>query len=89
MTMFSLSDKQQQKLNTWLEVQEKAFLEKQKLSMSASDWKHLTLDGKYPYYGTISGAIKYIFYPTSIGVVVKVEYTPTGDIIDLTDYDEW
>jgi len=89
MTAFSLTPKQQQKLNVWLEEQEKILLQKQKLSMSESDWKDLTSDGEYPYYGAIGGGIQYIFNPTSIGVAVSVKYLPTGEEIDLTDYDEW
>jgi hypothetical protein len=89
MTAFTLSLKQEQKLNVWLEEQEKILLQKQKPSMSESDWKDLTSDGEYPYCGAIGGGIQYIFNPTSIGVGVRVKYLPTGEEIDLTDYDEW
>jgi hypothetical protein len=89
MTAFTLSLKQEQKLSVWLREQEKILIQKQKLSMSESEWKHLTSDGKYPYYGAIGGGIQYIFNPTSIGVAVRVKYLPTGEEIDLTDYDEW
>ena len=89
MTAFTLSLKQEQKLNVWLKEQEKILLQKQKLSMSESEWKHLTCNGEYPYYGAIGGGVQYIFNPTSIGVAVSVRYLPTGEEIDLTDYEEW
>jgi hypothetical protein len=89
MITFSLNLKQEQKLRSWLKEQEKILIQKQKLSMSESDWKDLTCDGEYPYYGTIGSGIQYIFNPTSIGVAVRVRYLPTGEEIDLTDYDEW
>ena len=42
-----------------------------------------------PYYGAIDGAYTYSFSPTSLGCVVKVRNTVTGDEIDLTDYSHW
>ena len=89
MTIFSLTSEQEHKLKIWLEEQEKFLLQKQKNIMSESEWRDLTSNGEYPYYGAIGGGIRYMFNPTSLGVVVKVEYTPTGEQIDLTDYDQW
>jgi hypothetical protein len=89
MTAFSLNLKQEQKLKIWLQEQEKILLQKQKHSMNETEWKDLTSNGEYPYYGAIGGGIQYIFNPTSIGVAVSVKYLPTGEEIDLTDYDEW
>jgi len=42
-----------------------------------------------PNYGPISGAYKYSFLPTSLGMVIKVENVVSGDIIDLSDYEDW
>ena len=42
-----------------------------------------------PYYGAIGGAYTYSFSPTSLGCVVKVRNSVTGDEIDLTDYSAW
>jgi hypothetical protein len=42
-----------------------------------------------PVYGAIQGAYVYSFVPTTLGLVVKVENTETGDSIDLTNYDNW
>jgi hypothetical protein len=89
MITFSLTPNQEEKIRIWLEKCEAEFVQKQKLSMSESEWKYLTSDGKYPYYGAIGGAVQYIFIPTSIGVAVKAKFTPTGEEINLTDYDEW
>ncbi len=111
---FSLTEKQEEKLNVWLQEKESTLIElvkngykplsfpyfallllfDKKLQISFNvftpqDWHLLTNGGKYPYYGAIAGAVQYIFTPTSIGVAVKVKYTPTGEEINLTDYDEW
>ena len=42
-----------------------------------------------PYYGPTGGAYKYSFIPTSVGIVIKVENVVSGDIIDLSDYEDW
>ena len=42
-----------------------------------------------PYYGVSDGAYEYSFVPTSIGIVIKVKNLVSGDIIDLTDYEDW
>jgi hypothetical protein len=39
-----------------------------------------------PYYGAIQGAYVYRFVPTTMGLIVKVENTESGDVLDLTDY---
>ena len=42
-----------------------------------------------PWYGVTQGAYVYAFVPTTVGLVIKVENTETGDSIDLTDYSEF
>lgn len=42
-----------------------------------------------PYHGAIGGAYTYSFTPTSLGCVVKVRNSMTGDEIDVTDYEAW
>jgi hypothetical protein len=39
-----------------------------------------------PYYGAIQGAYVYRFVPTTMGLIVRVENTETGDVLDLTNY---
>jgi len=39
-----------------------------------------------PYYGAIQGAYVYRFVPTTMGLIVKIENTETGDVLDLTNY---
>jgi hypothetical protein len=43
-------------------------------------------DEAVPYYGAIQGAYVYRFVPTTMGLIVKIENTETGDVLDLTDY---
>lgn len=86
---FSVSEKQQERLNTWLKEQEKILLKKQKATMLEEDYLHLTNNGEYPYYGAIGGGIEYIFVPTSIGTALRVKFMSSGQEINLTDYENW
>ena len=43
-------------------------------------------DDAVPYYGAIQGAYVYRFVPTTMGLIVKIENTETGDVLDLTNY---
>ncbi len=42
-----------------------------------------------PDYGVSGGAYEYSFVPTSIGTVIKVENVVSGDMIDLSEYEDW
>jgi len=44
---------------------------------------------RFAFYGSIGGGYKYEFIPTSIGTVILVTNTITGDQIDLTEYHKW
>jgi hypothetical protein len=39
--------------------------------------------------GAIGGQFTFKFIPTTIGTIVKVQYYPTNDEIDLTNYDDF
>lgn len=39
----------------------------------------------FPNYGASGGAYSYIFTPTSIGTIIKVKNSITGDTLDLTE----
>ncbi len=39
--------------------------------------------------GAIGGIYTYRFTPNSLGMVVTVMHNLTGDIIDVTNFDEW
>lgn len=41
------------------------------------------------YEGCSGGRYIYTFCPTSLGTVVKVKDSITGDEIDLSDYENW
>lgn len=41
------------------------------------------------YEGAIGGRFTYMFTPTSLGIVIKVQDGVTRDILDVTDYDTW
>jgi len=44
-----------------------------------------------PYHGASGGAVKFVFRPTSIGVITHVEFNGThySDILDITEYENW
>jgi hypothetical protein len=87
---FELSERQEQWLQDWLQntIYPK-YLEMQKEQMSAEEYSDLTLDGKYPYLGATGGGVEYVFTPNSIGVGVHVRFVPTGEELNLTEYDLW
>ena len=43
----------------------------------------------FPDYGMIGGAYEYSFSPNSVGIVINVKNTVSGDTIDLTEYEGW
>lgn len=43
----------------------------------------------YVYYGTVGGGLRYIFIPTSIGDIVKVQECITGEELDITEYNKF
>lgn len=40
---------------------------------------------KIPYYGAASGAYSYIFTPTSVGTMIKIQNCITREEQDITD----
>jgi hypothetical protein len=53
-------------------------------------WKQQFMDRSINY-GAIGGAFKFVFIPTTIGTIVKVQFDCDGikEELDLTDYSEW
>lgn len=45
-------------------------------------------DSSIPYFGAIGGNITWTLIPTSLGTIVKANYSKHSQI-DLTDYDKW
>ena len=43
----------------------------------------------YPYYGAIAGAYEWRICPTSLGNVIYIKNTYTGEELNLTDHSEW
>lgn len=50
--------------------------------MSVSDFELLTDNDRYVYYGAIDGGLTY-----SLGTVITVKESITGEVLDLTEYD--
>jgi hypothetical protein len=86
---FEVTSEQQKKINEWLEKIDQQIIEEQKKTMTVNEWNDLTCGGKYAYYGAIGGGIRYIFIPTSIGIITKVFHSYANKEIDVTDYNNW
>lgn len=78
---FAIPSESGKKLTAWMKEQDAKVIDRQK----GTSVEH---PGE-AYYGCSGGAYTYMFTPTSIGLVVKVQNGLTGDIIDLTDYEDW
>lgn len=88
--MFKLTEEQNNILSKWVKEQQEKAIEIQKQIIKNPNliiqqcWE----DG-YPYTGASGGDLTYMFTPTSLGIVVKVKYGLTEEIIDLSDYENW
>ena len=78
-----LTIEQLTRLNEWLKevysrAAEKQFLEKKMFGQT-----------RLPYHGAIGGGETFSLTGTSLGTIVKVEESFTGEKLDLSDYDSW
>lgn len=87
--IFDLTNVDQAALEAFMDEQDKIVLEKQRKWLSKEEFQLYTMEGKYPYYGTIGGGYTYIITPTSLGNIVRVMNTVTHAEKDLTDYSAW
>ena len=79
---------QLEKLNKWLaEVTEKID-EKHRGAGMGDLAEHFKGRGDV-YAGASGGNLTFSFTPTGLGTVCKVTESITGEVIDLTDYDNW
>jgi hypothetical protein len=72
--MFGLNATQSMRLDEWTEELEAKIEAK---------------EGHKPYYGATGGQLTYMFTPTNLGIVVKVEHCYTKETIDLSEYENW
>lgn len=86
---FNLSPDDLAKIDLWKKEIDKKIIASQKETMSASDFELLTDNGNYVYYGAIGGGLTYSFSINSLGTVVTVKEAVTGEVLDLTDYENW
>lgn len=93
--MFKISEEQLKLINEWLKEQDLEAVEIQKWQFeehpefTPSEMYLSSWEVGYPYGGATGGIVTYSFTPTSLGVVVKVRHAITGNILDVTDYDNW
>ena len=100
--VFKIAGKQYQQMIEWRRSVDERVL-KQELETGHSpqgvplepDWLEIARTAQQkekwisPWYGVSQGAYVYKFVPTTVGFIIKVENTETGDSIDLTDYSDW
>ena len=72
---FQLDYHQNIKFKNWQKIQDKKVCELQK--------------NKFPYYGVTGGGYLFMFIPTSIGIIIKIQNNITKEEIDITDYNAW
>lgn len=72
--MFFISTEQKEKAYQWQKEHDQA--------------KHIPEGKTYRYSGAIGGAYTYCITPTSIGDVLKIKCS-CGDILDVSEYDQW
>jgi len=70
---FAITPEQGDKIARWSQDQD-------------ADWPRREM-GK-PYYGAIGGSLTYLFTPTSLGVILKVQHA-NGAELDVTEYNDW
>jgi hypothetical protein len=73
---FILSDKQEEKIEKW------------EKSLKINKKRTVESDG-YSYHFIIQNQIEFIYYPTGIGIVIKVKHINSEIELDLTDWENF
>lgn len=88
--MINLTQKQVDKLDSWVKEQAKIALERQKETVKNPSYGFISSwEMGYPYEGAIGGSLTYHVTPTSMGVIIKASHSMTDNEIDLTEYEDW
>lgn len=90
---FEITEEQLKKLDAWMKnivYPEAIRIQKEKVKQPGIEYRASWKSG-YPYEGAIGGGLQFIFVPTSIGTVTKVQYKIYDmDVeLDLTDYENF
>jgi hypothetical protein len=87
--IFEVTQSQKDKIDKWWD--EIMNLHLYELGYIKEDGTQFTADEIYERVntGAIGGSISYTFTPTSIGVILEVEESITGNTLDVTDYNTW
>jgi hypothetical protein len=83
-----VDEEQLGKLNKWLAELAERIDEKHRQAGHEAMVEHFKQNGEV-YVGVSGGNLTYSVIPTSIGTVLKVVDSITGEKIDLTNYDNW
>jgi len=90
MQTFTLTDEAEEKIDAWLkEIYAKAIAKQKEEIESPNDFIIFCWEEGYPYTGPIGGGLTYSFTNTSIGVVITVKESITGETLDISDYESW
>jgi hypothetical protein len=82
---FIVSVAQQKKIDAWFADVQKRLITEGKAT--TDPWGGD--DGDCVYYGAIGGGLTYTFHGTSLGTVLVVKESISGEEIDVTDYESW
>lgn len=87
---FTVTRDQKKRIDAWLKKQNTKGVKLQKKKIKNPGPEYLVCwEMGYPYTGAIGGEISYEFSPTSLGDVLVVKNSVTGDELNVTDYDCW
>lgn len=90
---FELNENQLRKLFAWKIIEDKSAIKLQKKNVKKEDPVYSVFkeswDIGFPYSSSIEGVLQYIFTPSGIGTTIYVEHKITGEVIDLTEYENW
>lgn len=77
---FHLTSGQVKKVEMWVQSL------RQKLLHKTGDDQNSDMDIDY---GAIGDGLTFMFTPTGLGVMTRVQESVTGEVLDVTDYDGW
>lgn len=85
---YELNQQQIELLNDWLTSVIDKIDQKYRSTRDIALAEHFKERGQV-YAGVIGGNLSFTVTPTSLGTVIKVTESITGETLDLSDYDNW
>ena len=87
--VFDLTEKQMKKVKEWEKDQNAITLSHEKQTINKNHPNYFAYQQNWAIDFPLNCDLKYMFTPTGIGNIVKVEHSGTKSVIDITDYDNF